>query len=170
MTLWLAIGVAEAFVLLTSRWRTIRWTPLLSILLFGAITAAIILRWQAISVRNDQTARDFLSNSIAVLEPNSIIVSMADAETFALWYGVWGSGEIVRAAPGVVPINYSLYQFAWYRRLMQTLYPEVVGNHGSVEQILTANAGIRPIFFSEPLTYIPANHLTPAGSLWRYTP
>jgi hypothetical protein len=170
MTLWLAIGVAEALVLLAGRWRRIRWTPLLSVLLLGAIAASIILRWQAISVRNDQAARDFLSGSIAVLEPDSIIVSLADAETFALWYGVWGSGEILRTSPGVVPLNYSLYQFAWYQRLMQTLYPEVIGNHGSVEQILAANAGIRPIFFSEPLPYIPENHLTPAGPLWRYTP
>jgi hypothetical protein len=170
MTLWLAIGVADALGWLAERWPGVRWKPLLSILLFVAVAATIVLRWQAISVRNDQAARDFLNASIAVLEPNSIIVSMADAETFALWYGVWGSGEIRRTAPGAVPINYSLYQFEWYRRLVQTLYPDVMGNYNSIEEMLAANAGIRPIFFSEPLTYVPANHLTPVGPLWRYAP
>ena len=66
-------------------------------------------------------------------------------------------------------INYALYQFDWYRRLLREQYPAVVGESESVEEILAANRGQRPIYFSEKFSFWPVEELTPAGPIWRYT-
>lgn len=124
-------------------------------------------RWSTISARSDFRAVYFLRETIAVLEPHSIIVSSADTETFALWYGAWGSGELLERYPDTILINYALYQFPWYRRLVATYYPTVVGESSSVEEILARNAD-RPIFFSEELSFWPSEQLEAVGPIWRY--
>jgi hypothetical protein len=124
-------------------------------------------RWSTISARADQRAQNFLEETIAVLEPQSIIISSADAETFALWYGVWGSGELLAQHPDTVLINYALYQFPWYRRLVAAHYPTVVGTSSSVEEILVLNAN-RPIFFSEHFAFWPTEQMEAVGPIWRY--
>ena len=126
-------------------------------------------RWSTISARHDLRAQTFLAETMAVIEPHSIIISSADAETFALWYGAWGSGELLAKDPDTVLINYALYQFDWYRRLLREQYPAVVGESESVEEILAANRGQRPIYFSEKFSFWPVEELTPAGPIWRYT-
>ncbi|MEZ4675436.1 MAG: DUF2723 domain-containing protein [Caldilineaceae bacterium] len=124
-------------------------------------------RWTTVSARNDFRAQYFLQETISVLEPHSIVVSSADAETFALWYGAWGSGELLHQYPDTVLINYALYQFPWYRRLLMTQYPDVVQNSASVEEILALNQD-RPIFFSEEFSFWPAEQMQPVGPIWRY--
>jgi hypothetical protein len=124
-------------------------------------------RWSTISARTDTRAQDFLTATMAVLEPHSIVISSADAETFALWYGAWGSGELLARHPDTVLINYALYQFPWYRRLVAELYPTVVGDSSSVEEILARNAD-RPIFFSERFSFWPAEQMEAVGPIWRY--
>ncbi len=124
-------------------------------------------RWTTISARSDFRAAYFLRETIAVLEPRSIIISSADSETFALWYGAWGSGELLERYPDTVLLNYALFQFPWYRRLVAAQYPLVVGDSSSVEEILARNAD-RPIFFSEALPYWPAEQMEAVGPIWRY--
>lgn len=168
MALWIALGLQECAAWVKARWGQ-RWaTPFLVALVLGGLAVQGAVRLPALSVRNDQAARDFLRGAVNVLEPGSIVISLADAQTFALWYGAWGSGELLQAAPGTALINYSLYQFDWYRRLMRALYPDIVGGHQSMEAILAANSGVRPIYFSEALPYVAADRLTPVGPLWRY--
>ncbi len=139
---------------------------------FTLLLALCILvgwRWSTISARTDLRAQIFLQETIAVLEPQSIIVTSADAETFALWYGAWGSGELLDAHPDVVLLNYALYQFPWYHRLMARQYPDVVGESSSVEEILAMNSE-RPVFFSEPFSFWPAEQMRAVGPIWRYLP
>jgi hypothetical protein len=168
IAIWIAVGLPECIGWLKARWANVQWALLSGVILVMALAMQLYLRLPVLSLRNDHQARDFLQGAIAVLEPNSIVISLADGETFALWYGAWGSGELLQAAPGTTLINYSLYQFDWYRRLLQARSPEIVSDYASVEAILTANTGVRPIFFSEALAYFPAGRLTPVGPLWRY--
>jgi hypothetical protein len=125
-------------------------------------------RWSTQSLRQDRQVDQFVAGVLDVIEPNSIIISSADAETFALWYAAWGSGVLREEAPDVVLINYALYQFPWYQRLVAALYPEVVGESRSVEEIVIRNAESRSVFFSEKFSYWPAEQMEPVGPIWRY--
>ncbi len=139
----------------------------LALLALVGLLALTGWRWSTISARTDLRAESFLQETIAILEPHSIIISSGDAETFALWYGAWGSGELLEEYPDTVLINYALYQFPWYQRLVAARYPTVVGESHSVEEILAQNAD-RPIFFSEHFSFWPAEQMEAAGPIWRY--
>jgi len=124
-------------------------------------------RWPTISARTDTRAETFVHETLAILEPRSIIISSSDAETFSLWYSAWGSGELLAQYPDTVLINYALYQFPWYQRLVAAQYPTVVGESRTVEEILAMNAD-RPIFFSEHFSFWPAEQMEAVGPIWRY--
>ena len=132
------------------------------------LLALVLWRAPALSLRNDQEAREFLAATIAVIEPDSIVVSSGDARTFALWYGAWATGELERAAPGVVLVNEALYQFSWYRRLLAGLYPDVAGVDISVAELIERHADRRPVYFTETPPDLAADRLMPSGLLWRY--
>lgn len=170
MALWLVDGLptiadmAASYLSLPAE-RARRWTLGVAVLALLLLTG---IRFPVYSLRQDRQAEQFVTGAAAVLEPGSLVFSSADAETFALWYGAWGSGELLAAAPGTAFINVALYQFDWYRRLMADLYPELEGVDQSPHVLLDANAGRRPIFFSEILPLVSENDLEPAGPLWRY--
>jgi hypothetical protein len=168
--LWLALGCHVGATRLFQRWpwmqaHSIQLAPLWTA---GVVLLFITLRFPAISLRQEMEAQKFLASAQAIIEPSSIVISDADAETFALWYGAWASGDLLQRAPGIVLVNYSLYQFPWYRRLLRDLYPAVPGVGDSVEQLISLNQHNRPIFFSEKLPWASAEQLQPAGNLWRY--
>ena len=119
------------------------------------------------NLRNDQDARVFLDAAKTTLVAGSIVVSSADAPTFALWYGQWGSGELAQTVPDLVIVNYALYQFGWYRELMHDLYPDVPMIGAPFAEMLAANRSLRPIYLVEALPEVPAAELTPAGIFWR---
>lgn len=145
MALWLAVGMERCMVWSARRWPG-QWGEWGPPILFAALTlAALPGRWNRTSLRLDHAARDFVQAAAAAVEPNAIVISRGDDETFALWYGTWASGEIARRAPGVVVVNEALYQFDWYRRLQATLHPDVEGAGESVEALIEANLGRRPI-------------------------
>ena len=170
MALWLALGAAVSAAWLTARLSStnarLDW-PLAGFAL-AAMLALTLYRAPQISLHDDDEAAHFLRDTIATIEPDSILVTNLDSQTFAVWYGAWGNGELMNAAPGAIVVNYSLYQFEWYRRLLGDLYPEVVGIDESFEALLLANSDRRKIYFTEPLTFIPVDNLQAAGRLWRY--
>ncbi|CAN5618061.1 DUF2723 domain-containing protein [soil metagenome] len=168
MALWLATGLADAHNWLQIRWSARSMPTIAAIVLAMGLLVLGIIRLPMLSLRQDREARQFLDSSIAVLPPNSIVISREDNDTFALWYGAWASGELLHQTPNVVLINDSLYQFPWYQRLITALYPDVVGNSQSVAEILAANHGVHPIFFSTETSLVPAEQLEKVGSLWRY--
>jgi hypothetical protein len=135
--------------------------------LSGLIVLAIVRAPEIMSHTTDE-AEIFLAGAKSEIEPGSIVVTNEDTATFALWYGNWGSGELQESASDMVLINYALYQFEWYRRLLGELYPHVPGVDLSVEAFLAANIDKRPVFFSEILPIVPEDQLIPAGPLWRH--
>lgn len=122
------------------------------------------------SLRHEREATTFLQETIDELEPESLVFSSADAETFTLWYGAWASGELLEKAPESVLINVALYdQFQWYRRLIADRHPLLAGTEeASSLSLLYANVGKRPIYFSEVIEPALPHMLEPAGPIWRY--
>ena len=172
MALWLAVGGPALVEWLAQR------LPQRSSLLERGIPGLLLLgllilagsRLPGISLRGDREAQAFVEGVAQVLEPGSLVISSADAETFALWYGAWASGEILEAAPGTALVNAALYQFDWYPRLLADLYPDLPGAGQTPGEVLLRNQGRRPIFFAEKLPLVPLEQLQPAGPIWRYVP
>jgi hypothetical protein len=135
------------------------------------VVGGTLARIPAHSLNQEGDAMTYLGELAEVLEPDSLVFSSADAQTFALWYGVYATGELLEAAPGTVLINVALYQFEWYRRLLADLYPDLDGaGSDSVEEILAANAERRPIYFTEQVAPATPEELEAVQSIWRYTP
>lgn len=177
--LWFANGLAVGVDWLQRRsaalWpgRAARVTPqrmalALAALVAVGLTSVAALRLPELSLRQDRAAQDFLAAAAATLEPNSLVISRSDAQTFALWYGVWGS-DALDGVPGLVLINDALYHFDWYRRLLADLYPQVPGIGGPFYDLLRANAALRPVFLAEPLTDLPGARQA-VGPFWRLEP
>jgi len=169
MALWLAVGLAVTVAWLSrQRVRRPRWVTVTcgGIVAIGLVVLAA-WRWPAVALSGDSAARAFVAQAGAVLEPGSIVVTLNDRETFALWYGVWGSGELAARVPGIIAVNDSLYQFDWYRRLQGDLYPGIAGIDQSVDALIAANQGVRPIYFAQLPAAVPPEMLEPVGPLWR---
>jgi hypothetical protein len=173
--LWCAVGWQHSWTWLEARWP--KHVEALALALSGIIMlgllALLLWRLPTLSLRHDQAAQQFLNASAATLEPHALIVSSADAETFALWYGAWATGELLTTAPDLVLVNYSLYQFPWYRRLLQDLYPELFTPdlHGAeLAEVINVAASRRPLYFTEEFPEWSHLPLQPAGPFWRYAP
>ena len=132
-----------------------------------------------------------MQQAAQVVEPGSVLVTSGDFHTFAFWYGVFASGELLPPANSseahglpptkvdilasdVVVVNDSLYQFEWYRRLLADLYPDVPGADASLQSLLLSaqqSDPPRPVFFSDQgISSIPNSALEADGILWRYSP
>jgi hypothetical protein len=183
--IWLASVMLGEGLASVSEWLNRRVSPIIEngwnagvvggvglVVLIGLMTLTL-WRFPQLDLRADREAEDFLSAATLTLQPNSLVISSADAETFALWYGEWGSGTLAEAVPDLILINYALYQFGWYRQLMHDLYPEVPGMGEAFETLIAANRALRPIYLAEypamPLPVFPSDQLTPEGIFWRLT-
>ena len=103
------------------------------------------------------------------MPPESIIISSADAQTFALWYGVWGSGQLADDGKEPYLINGALLQFPWYQRLVRERYADLPGAGSDIHTLIEQNIGVHPIFFSEEgQGYVPDEDLEPLGPLWQF--
>lgn len=178
VALWFGVGLWLASIFLLE-WFAKRGLHIRSFLL--QLTALFLLaiwvaaNWSTTSLHADREAMDFLEEARTVIEPNSIVYSSADAETFALWYGVWGMAEPWQkhSIDEPVLINSALLQFEWYQRLLAERYTQIAGmDQLNLEQPLSQplidNIKNRPIYFSEEPSYIPAEYLETVGRFWRY--
>ncbi len=168
IAIWMAVGLATI-----AQWLRVRFmaaTPVLA----GAAGLALLLlgvvRWPTVALRHDNAARQYLAELTQTLESDSLLVTLGDQETFTAWYGTWGNRTLTATAPGLIPVNESLYQFAWYQRLQRDLYPGVPAIDTSADVLVTANTGLRPIYFAEKPAWIDAAKLEKSGPLWRLKP
>ena len=151
------------------------------------------IRLPEISLRDDREAMQYLESVAAQLPERSILISTQDAETFALWYGVWASGELLpqhgnkgsapaanaslnRAGAGQtgvaqagqatiepVLINQSLLQFGWYQRLIQERYHFLPSIREPLPTLLKANLETHTVFLTEEGSIDPNATLSPTG-------
>lgn len=165
VSIWMVIGLATIAAWLTPRVASA--TPVLAGAAGVALLLLVAMRWPTLALRNDDTARQYLAALAETLEPDSLLVTLGDQETFTAWYGAWGDRTLMAAVPGLIPVNESLYQFAWYQRLQRDLYPGVPAIDTSAAALVAANSGLRPIYFAEPPAWIDAAALEQVGPLWR---
>lgn len=172
LAIWLAYGLPAFTEWLGSRWPDVRprMDHAFLVMMIAGLLALVAVRLPRYSLRHDTEAQEFVDGALQALEPNSLVFSSGDAETFALWYSAWATGELIERAPGAMLVNVALYQFDWYRELLQDLYPNLPGVSESPSSILAQNSGTRPIFFSEKLPLAPVETLQPVGSIWRFVP
>jgi hypothetical protein len=172
-TLMLAQGLASGSAFIRSWAATQRVSPaawlvtsIVVMLPAVGLLSLIPFRLAPLDLRHDRAATDFVHAAAQILEPGSLVISTADAPTFALWYGQWGSGTLAQAVPDLVFVNHALYQFGWYRDLMHDLYPEVPNMGTTIADLIAANRRLRPIYLTEPLPELPVDTLTPIGAFW----
>ncbi len=170
VSIWMAVGAAALVAWLRPRLPSLPLAPIAALTLGVGLLLMGVLRWPAIALRNDAEARDYLAAVGDVVEPGSILVTLGDTETFAAWYGTWASRSLAHSAPGVIPINESLYQFDWYRRLQHDLYPAIPAIDQSARAAVEANLGRRPIYFAEKPAWLDPASLETVGPLWRVKP
>jgi hypothetical protein len=168
MALWFANGLAVGVDWLHTH-GTRQGGLVMAVVTLAGIAVAAAVRLPAVSLRDDRAAEDYLRAAAVTLQPDSLVLSSADAETFALWYGEWGGGGLDEQRPGLVLVNVALYQFDWYRRLLAGIYPDVPGMGGSLDGLIAANAPLRPIYATEPLPEL-TGALTAEGRFWRLQP
>lgn len=166
LSIWMAVGLATLTAWLVQRFGR-------SALLVSSLTAFLLLlllavgRWPTVALAGDTEARQYVEQVAQVLEPESIVVTLSDRETFAIWYSAWGDQSLQIAAPGLIPVNESLYQFDWYQRLQRDLYPDLTGFDVSAVHLVDVYTGVRPIYFAEAPVWIEAGRLEKVGPLWR---
>ncbi|MCB9117442.1 MAG: DUF2723 domain-containing protein [Caldilineaceae bacterium] len=170
VSVWMAVGAAALVGWLQPRLASLPVLPIAASIAGVGLLLVVVLRWPSIALRSDVEARQYLSAVGDALEPDSILITLADRETFAAWYGAWAGGSLRTAAPGMIPVNESLYQFDWYRRLQHDLYPNVPAIDESAQAVVDANLGARPIFFAEKPAWLDPDRLEAAGPLWRVKP
>jgi hypothetical protein len=165
---WLALLLAAGLAG-WAEWLAARRRNLDRVLIFGVVTGLILLmayRLPQLDLRQDHAAEDFLA-AATTLPSGALVVSAGDAETFALWYGVWGGGGL--GDRDLVVVNSLLYQFGWYRRLMQDVYPDVPHMGARWPVMLEANQPLRPILYVEPPPAADGDFAV-AGRFWRRLP
>jgi hypothetical protein len=168
MSVMLGQGLSSGSAWLSQHLRAAPWF-VASLILAGLVWLGL-WRLPQIDIRGDQDAQHFLDAATTTLEAGSLVISSADAPTFALWYGQWGSGELAQEAPDLIIVNYALYQFGWYRDLMHDLYADIPMMGAPFADLLAANRSLRPIYLVEALPEVPTAILTPAGVFWRLEP
>ncbi|HHY55579.1 MAG TPA: DUF2723 domain-containing protein [Chloroflexi bacterium] len=168
LSIWMVVGLATIAAWLTPRVASA--TPILAGVTGAALLLLVAIRWPTLALGADATARQYLAALAETLEPDSLLVTLGDRETFTAWYGAWGDRSLSETAPGLIPVNESLYQFAWYQRLQRDLYPDVPAIDASAPALVAANAGLRPIYFAEAPAWIDAAKLEQIGPVWRLKP
>jgi hypothetical protein len=172
--LWVAEGLRrileQAWSLVEAR-RKPSWVikTLVALVLLVSVVG-VPLRWATLNLRGDTEAMDYASEALAHTAPDALIVVEGDAHTFSLWYARYGLGQ--RADVAVV--NDALLAFEWYRVIVRKYHPQVMGSGHEVVDLLSllaANAGQRPIYFSDRPASLPAGYRTErSGDLRRLVP
>ena len=163
--LWLCQGVAWSIT------ETLRWWPghgrLLriggAILLLALPLVSVALNYRALDVSTDRQAREWL-DQVAQLPEGSLLITGADAHTFAMDYMLWARGE----RRDLLVIDGELLPYPWYRRQLAVRYPGVdipLGPPIAIVQVLSVD---RPVFLSRPRPELEDRYeLRPWGDLWR---
>ncbi|MCB9138386.1 MAG: DUF2723 domain-containing protein [Caldilineaceae bacterium] len=167
MAVWMGFGLAVLADWLGRRPWHAPWRAIVATGAVIGLTALLLFHLPSVSLRGDREATDFLAAVEERIEPGSIIITTGDTTTFAVWYGAWGDGSLLAVAPDAVIVNYSLYQFDWYQRLLDNLYPNVANVGTSAQALIEANIAARSIYLTEKIPIIPDERLQSEGPLWR---
>ncbi len=113
--IWIGMGVLWVFNMLRNKIGAVSAAALGSIL---ALSAPIIMgteNWDDHSRAGHYGARDYASNFLESCEPNAIIFTYGDNDTYPLWY----AQEVENIRRDVRVVNLSLIQVDWYIDLLR---------------------------------------------------
>jgi hypothetical protein len=168
--LWLAVGLGWIVDRAAAARSSDLLLPLVACTLAVLPVIAVVRQWEDMDARGDRSAQDFLDAALAQAEPGAVILAGEDAETFALWYGIYGLGR----RPDLTPVNVRLYAFPWYRQTLASHHPEIasaVENATDIDALVTELAQRLPIYRAGPVELeVPGLREQPEGALVRMTP
>lgn len=116
-TIWIGMGVVALYQILRERAK-------LPALVAGAAASCMVLsaplimgfqNWDDHSRATHYAARDYASNFLTSLEPNAIIFTYGDNDTYPLWY----AQEVEGIRTDVRVVNFSLLAVDWYINQLQ---------------------------------------------------
>jgi len=110
--MWIGMGVLAMYQLFVKRFR-LGGTPAAAIATVIALSAPAIMAFQNFddhSRRHHTASRDYASNFLESCEPNAIIFTYGDNDTYPLWY----AQEVENIRRDIRVVNLSLIQVDWY--------------------------------------------------------
>lgn len=117
-----------------------------------ALSALSVLRhWDAMQLRNDREAADFVSGALEAAEPGALILTEEDQRTFALWYARYG----LELRTDIAVLTASLYRYPWYRGTLALWHPELAPVDGiwpQLDDLVRIQATNRPVYRAERIS------------------
>ncbi len=114
--IWIGLGVAALFELLKKKMpETITAAAITLVCLFTVPGIMAKENWDDHDRSNRYTARDFAKNYLESCEPNAILFTNGDNDTFPLWY----AQEVEGIRTDVRVVNLSLLNTDWYIEQMK---------------------------------------------------
>ena len=126
VALWLAEGAAALLVELRE-WlyargrRTLSTVALLAVLVLPA--GSLVARFATMDLSQDQEAYQAGMSLLQGAEPEAVLISRGDLQTFPLWYCRYGLGQ----RRDVTVVDRYLLALGWYRSQVAALSPELAG-------------------------------------------
>ncbi len=116
---WIGDGTA---VLLGMKTGGVPWGMFASLVIAAVLIGQMPQGWRAVDPRGDTVTAQFLDIVMKQAPVNALVLTMADADSFPLWYGVFGEGQRKDLRVIVLPLT----QYEWYQVTLQHTYPDLV--------------------------------------------
>ncbi len=85
--------------------------------------ALLLLNLPTMDLRDDWRLRQQTEALLAETPPRAILLTPGDATITAVWALHFGEGQ----RPDLIPVDANLFAFAWYRRRLGRIYPDLAG-------------------------------------------
>jgi hypothetical protein len=109
-SIWIGMGVLAIYQFLASKMQGIVPAAIAGLLVLSAPVIMGFQNFDDHSRKHHQASRDYASNFLNSLEPNSIIFTYGDNDTYPLWY----AQEVENIRRDVRVVNLSLIAVDWY--------------------------------------------------------
>ncbi len=131
------------------------WRRLSLVVLCLLPLGSLLLHWRAVEPDDDWQAHAYIYQVLETVEPGGLIVVRGDRPTFALWYGLYAEEQ----RPDVAVVSGPLLAFIWYRGQIRHLYPDIILNEPTAEEVtwddlvrdlIASNISQRAVYATDP--------------------
>jgi len=154
-------AMGAALVSSFMRWRWLILAAIMIVLLGN--------HWQKIDLRQDVEPLLFFEATLDAVPFDSVLVTSSTKVVFTLWYYHFVEGR----GTGWIIVDRNLWQYSWYRRNLNTLYPDLpdATGGGTIEQWLRSSVfSERPIAADYFLTPLPQRNTNRIGAWYLQLP